>query len=70
MQAGHPLIRGVPSSDLTAMHPCAQVAAAQPPKFDEPVIEKKAEELVAQQVILWDQFLCIMVLLDHLLCAY
>ena len=33
------------------MRPCnLQVAAAQPPKFDEPVIEKKAEDLVAEQV--------------------
>lgn len=26
------------------------MAAAQPPKFEEPVIEKKAEEILAQQV--------------------
>ena len=39
------------SDQVTSMSPCdTQVAAAQPPKFDEPVIEKKAEELVAQQV--------------------
>jgi len=29
----------------------SQVAAAQPPKLDEPVIEKRAEEILAQQVI-------------------
>ena len=28
-----------------------QVASAQPPKFEEPVIEKKAEDIVAQQVL-------------------
>lgn len=37
---------GMPISNVISL----QVAAAQPPKFEEPVIEKKAVEILAQQV--------------------